>query len=187
MKLKSSDINNKKIKSPKFLVATRFRGGAQFALFDISVKKVLLNFVANKEVIIGVLTGSNIAIAKIPSKSINIYSKKAFPLNLSNLEKKQLIISDLQEINYKSGDQGLKDLFTVLDDSNISFEEKQKFVHKILREYLNLKTMSERALLIMCLIFFLYVLAINSPANFYIIIQNLVAAIKEDRIPKKLA
>ena len=69
----------KKSKLPRFFSP---RGGALIEISGISVKivaKVVLNFLAKKRLLAGILTSSGIVISKIPATGISTYLRDAFP------------------------------------------------------------------------------------------------------------
>ena len=77
-------------------------------------------------------------------------------------------------------------LFKILEDKTIPFEEKEKVTRSILTKYLDLKTMNGRITFVLCIVFVLYILSIQNTSGFYILLKNLIKAIKEGRISKEI-
>ena len=77
-------------------------------------------------------------------------------------------------------DQTLEYLFKILEDETIPVEEKEKVARSMLTKYLDLKTVNGR------IVFVLYILLIQNPSGFYILLKNLIEAIKEGKISKAI-
>ena len=68
-----------------------------FPLIEISgisgkvkvIAKVVVNFLAKKGLMAGLVTGGGIVVSKIPATAISTYLRDAFPQNLPHLEKKR--------------------------------------------------------------------------------------------------
>ena len=165
------------------------RGGAFIEISEISIKvvaKIVLNFLAKKGLLTGMVAGGGIVISKIPATAISTYLRDSFPQNLPHLEKKKFILVGGEKIYLEQCDQNLKYLFKILEDETIPFEEKEKVARSILTKYLNLKTMNGRITFVLCIVFVLYILSIQNPSGFYILLKNLIKAIKEGRISKAI-
>jgi hypothetical protein len=134
----------------------------------------------------GILTGGGVVISKIPASAISTYLRDAFPQNLPDLEKKKFILVGGEKIYLDQCDQNLEYLFKILEDETIPFEEKEKVARSILTKYLDLKTMNGRIAFVLCIGFVLYILSIQNPSSFYILVKNLIKAIKEGRISKAI-
>ena len=180
--LKDGPVTKKKYKhSP--------RGGAIIEVSGISIKivgKVIINFLAKKGLLAGILTGGGVVISKIPATAISTYLRDSFPQNLPHLEKKKFILVGGEKIYLDQCDQNLEYLFKILEDETIPFEEKEKVARSILTKYLDLKTMNGRIAFVLCIVFVLYILSIQNPSSFYILLKNLIKAIKEGRISKAI-
>lgn len=165
------------------------RGGAFVEISGISIKivaKFILTFLAKKGLLAGIATGSGIVISKIPANAISRYLRDSFPQNLPDLEKKKFILVDGEKMYFDQCDQNLEYLFKILEDETIPFEEKEKVARSILTKYLNLKTTNGRINFALCLVFVLWILSIQNPSSFYILLKNLIKAIKEGRISKEI-
>lgn len=163
------------------------RGGAIIEISGISIKvlaKVAIKFIAKKGLLAGLVGGSGIALSKIPTSAISTYLRDAFPQNLPELEKKKFILVNGEKIYLDQCDQNIEYLFTVLKDSTISFEEREKLTSSILTKYLNLKTINGRVNFVLCIVFILYMFSTQNMSSYYIILKNLIKAIKEGRISK---
>ena len=180
--LKDGPVTKKKYKhSP--------RGGAIIEVSGIRIKivgKVIINFLAKKGLLAGILTGGGVVISKIPATAISTYLRDSFPQNLPHLEKKKFILVGGEKIYLDQCDQNLEYLFKILEDETIPFEEKEKVARSILTKYLDLKTMNGRIAFVLCIVFVLYILSIQNPSSFYILLKNLIKAIKEGRISKAI-
>jgi hypothetical protein len=80
----------------------------------------------------------------------------------------------------------LEYLFKILEDETIPFEEKKKISRLILTKYLDLKTFNGRINFVLCIVFVLSILSIQNTSGFYILLKNLIKAIKEGRISKAI-
>jgi hypothetical protein len=181
---KDAPVTKKKYRQPRFLSP---RGGALIEISGISIKvvaKVVLNFLAKKGLLAGIGTG--VVISKIPSTAISTYLLDSFPQNLPHLEKKKFILVGGGKIYLDQCDQSLEYLFKILEDETIPFEEKRKVARSILTKYLDLKTMNGRIGFVLCIVFVLYILSMQNPSGFYILLENLIQAIKEGRISKAI-
>lgn len=163
------------------------RGGALIEISGISIKvvaKVVLNFLAKKGLIAGLATGGVKVISKIPPNAVSKYLSDAFPQNLPHLEKRKFILVGGEKIYLDYCNQNLKYLFKILEDDNIPFEEKERVARSILTKYLNLQTMTGRVNFVICIGFIFYILFNTNTAGFYLLLQNLIKAIKEGKISK---
>ena len=184
--LEDAPVTKKKYKKPRFLSP---RGGAVIDISVISLKvvaKVVINFLAEKGVMAGLVTGGCIGISKIPVTEISTYLRDAFPQNLPDLEKKKYILVGEEKIYLDQCDQNLKYLFKILEDEKIPFKEKEQQARAILTEYLNLKTMTGRITFVLCIVLILSILFNQNPSGFYILLKNLIKAIKDGKISKAL-
>ena len=184
--MKDEPVTKKKYRQPRFLSP---RGGAIIEISGISIKvvaKVVLNFLAKKGLLAGIVTGGGVVISKIPATAISTYLRDSFPQNLPHLEKKKFILVGGEKIYLDQCDQNLEYLFNILNDETIPFEEKEKVARSILTKYLDLKTVNGRIAFVLCIVFVLYILSIQNPSGFYILLKNLIKAIKEGKISKAI-
>lgn len=183
---KDTPVTKKKYKQPRFLSP---RGGALIEISGISIKvaaKVVVNFLAKKGLLAGIGTGVGVVISKIPSTAISTYLRDSFQQNLPHLEKKKFILVNGEKIHLDQCDQSLEYLFKILEDDTIPFEEKKKVARSILTKYLDLKTINGRISFVLCIVFVLYILSMQNQSGFYILLKNLIQAIKEGRISKAI-
>jgi len=176
----------KKYRLPRFISP---RGGAFIEISGISVKiitTVVVNFLAKKGLLVGLMTGGSLIASQIPATAISAYLRDAFPQNLPHLEKNKFILVGGEKIYLNQCDQNFEYLFKILEDKTIPFEEKEKVARSILTKYLNLKTSKGRMNFVLCIVFVLYILSIQNSASFYILLKNLIKAIKEGRISKAI-
>ena len=163
------------------------RGGAIIEFSGITIKilaKVAINFLAENGFLAGLVTGSGVALSKIPTSAISTYLRDAFPQNLPELERKKFILVDGEKIYLDQCDQNLEYLFAVLKDKTLPFEEKEKLTRSIVTKYLNLKTADGRLNFVFCIVFILSIFSIQNMSSYHILLKNLIKSIKEGRIPK---
>lgn len=180
-------VTKKRYRLPKFISP---RGGAVFEVTGINANiliKITLNYLAKKGFLTGVIAGTGFVASKIPLDAASTYLRDAFPQNLPHLEKKKFILVNGEKIYLDYCDQSLGYLFNILGDKTIPFEEKEKLARSILTKYLNLKTASGRINFIICIGFILYIFSIQNQASFYILLNNLIQAIKDGKITKEMA
>ena len=67
------------------------------------------------------------------------------------------------------------------------FEEKPKVARSVINKYLNLKTLAGRRNFVICIVFILYILSNNDYSSFYIMMRNLIEAIRSGKISKAMA
>ena len=185
--LKDAPVTKKKYRQPRLLSP---RGGAIIEVSAISIKvvaKFAINFLAEKGLLAGLVTGGTVVISKIPATAISTYLRDSFPQNLPDLEKKKFILVGGEKIYLDQCDQNLKYLFKMLENETIPFEEKEKVARSILRKYLDLKTINGRINFVLCIVFVLYILLNQNPSGFYILLKNLIKVIKEGRISKAMS
>jgi hypothetical protein len=178
-------IKNKN-RNPKFRGSFP-RGGAVVALPGVSIKVVatfVVKFLAENGLLAGLVTGSGVALSRIPTSAISTYLREALPQNLPELERKKLILVNGEKIYLDLCDQNIEYLFAVLKDPAMPYEEKEKLARSILTKYLNLKTVNGRVNFVLCIVFVLYIFSTQDMSSYYIILRNLIKAIKEGRVPK---
>ena len=166
-------------------------GGALIEISGITIKKVLVKVVLGQLAKNGLMAGlfagtTSIAVSKIPKDAIALFLRDAMPQNLPDLDNNQYIMIEGEQIFLDQCEPTLRYLFAVLTDKDIPFAEKQKEAASILRHYLNLNTLNGRIYFIICLSFILYIFYRQNMASYYIIMKNLIKAIREGRISKIL-
>lgn len=184
--LEDAPVTQKKYSRPRIFSP---HGGAFIEISGVSIKvvaKVVLNFLAKKGLLVGIGATGSVILRKIPATAISTYLRDSFPQNLPHLEKKKFILVGGEKIYIDQCDQNLRYLFNFLEDETIPFEEKDRVAHSILTKYLGLKTINGRLTFVLCIVFVLYLLSIQNTAGFYIVLKNLIKAIKEGRISKAI-
>jgi hypothetical protein len=175
-----------KNKNPKFRGPFP-RGGDGGVVSGISIKVVLtfvVNFLAEHGLLAGLVTGSSVYLSKIPTNAISVCLREALPQNLPELERKRFILVDGQKVYLDLCDQNIEYLFTLLKDSTLPYEEKEKITRSILTKYLNLETLDGRVNFVLCTVFMLHILSTQDMSSYYIILKNLIKAIREGKISK---
>ena len=190
--------NQNPVSKPKNRGLRTPRGGA---LVEVAGAKIVLNvigiitFVAKKGTLTGIiLATTGVIIKKVPITSVSKVLRKvvrgALPSTYSEwgkLEEVKFFIVDGEKIYPYQCNQNLKYLFKVLSDQKIPFSQKKQLTYSILMEHLDLKTPNGRLRFILCIITILHIFAINDVSNYYIMMQNLIKAVRKGRISKRLA
>ena len=186
--LMDAPVTKKKYRPLKFLSP---RGGALIEISGISIKivsQIVLKFLAQKGVIAGLAaTSGAVVISKIPATAVSTYLRDSFPQNLPGLQKKKFILVGGEKIYLDQCDQNLKYLFDILEDETIPFEERKEIAQSVLTKYLNLKTPFGRRNFALCIIFIIYVLFTKRHSSLYLMMKNLIKAIREGKITKPMA
>lgn len=130
------------------------------------VAKVVLNFLAKKGLLAGIVAGGGLVISKIPSTAISTYLRDSFPQNLPDLERNKFILIGREKIYLDQCDQNLEYLFKILEERTIRFEEKTKVARSILTKYLDLETIHGRVGFVLCIVFVLYMLSTQNSSGF---------------------
>jgi hypothetical protein len=168
----------------------RFRGflprGGAVVEFSV-LAKVVITFLAENGLLAGLFTGTGLALSKIPTSAVAAYLRDAFPQNLPELEKQRFILVDGEKIHLDPCDQNIQYLFMILKDPTLPFEQKEKLTRSILSEYLNLNTVDGRVNFVICIVSILYTVSTHSPSSYFLILKNLIEAIKGGKIPKVVA
>jgi len=69
----------------------------------------------------------------------------------------------------------------------MSFKEKEEIARSVLTKYLDLKTAKGRINFVLCIVSILYIFSeLQDMSTYHIILKNLIKAIKEGRISKKI-
>lgn len=185
LKEAESGIKNKN-RNPRFRVFLP-RGGMIGELSGISIKVIataVIKFLADNGLLAGFVTGGGVVLSNIPTSALTTYLREALPQNLPELERKKFILVDGEKIYLDQCDQNIEYLFRVLRDTTLPFEEKEKITRSILTKYLNLKTADGRVNFVLCIVFILYIFSTESMSSYYVILKNLLKAIKEGRVSK---
>ena len=167
------------------------RGGA---LVEVSVTGIqLILILAKKGAWIGFTTAAlRVGWDKILRTSLNKFGehlRRGLPLAHSNYEinyDKKFIIIDGEKIWLDQCDQSIEYLFKVLKDKTLKPEEKNSQCLKILMNYLNLNIPRGRLNFIICLFSLLRILSIIDFTSYHMLIANLITALKNGKLPKKL-
>jgi hypothetical protein len=163
------------------------------ALIEIAGDKLFINIVATIIYIAkkGALTGMSITyggilIKKTPKNAISIIVYKASPIIHSDLEKGYILV-DGKKIVLNECDRSFGYMFDVLMDKNIPFKYKKEISFKILMNHVDLKTTAGCIRFAFCIISIMHIFAINDISSYFILMENLIEAIKNGKISKRLA
>jgi hypothetical protein len=180
-------IETKKPRLRRFLP----RGGA---IIEITAAKLVVNiagvitFVAQKGTLTGmILTVTGVVIKKIPTTALSTFVHNALPTMHSDLERKKYILVDGKKMYLDQCDQTFKYMFEVLSNPDIPFTDKKEMSLKILMDHLDLGTTASRIRFIYCIISILYIFSKSDISSYFLMMQNLIKAIKEGKISKRLA
>lgn len=75
----------------------------------------------------------------------------------------------------------------MLTNKEIPFEYKKELSFKILMDHVDLQTTPRRLRVVFCIIFILHIFATSDISSYFILMQNLIKAIKNGKISKRLA
>ena len=179
-------------KKPESRRLPRFfpRGGA---LIEIAGAKIVFNvaativYIAKKGALTAMcITAGGVFLKKIPKTAISTVIRNSLPTQHSDFEK-GFILVDGKKISLDKCDQTFEYLFNVLTNKEIPFEYKKELSFKILMDHVDLKTTAGRLRFAFCIISILHIFAINDISSYFILIQNLIKAIKNGKISKRLA
>jgi hypothetical protein len=113
---------------------------------------------------------------------------QALPATHSNYEldyDKKFVIVDGEKVWLDQCDQNLEYLWRILNDKTIKPEEKNRQCLSILTNYLNLNTHRGRLNFILCLLAILRILSVLHFTSYYMLLDNLIQALKAGKIPKR--
>ena len=151
------------------------------------IAKTILSFLADHGLTTGLLSGAFVVVGQIPFTAIGTYIDNSLPQNLPHLNRKKFsIVVDGQELILDQCDQSLKYLFKILEDDQIPLQEKRKVARSVINKYLNLTTVTGQCNFVICIVSILYILSNNNYSSFYIMMQNLIAAIRSGKISKAM-
>lgn len=192
----NSPTSEPEIKSPKRgLRRFSARGGAVLEIVGAQVLiniAAVVNFVAQKGSIAGLLGASAfVGFKKMPSTAISKFVKDALPYSHSDLgksESKQFIRIQKNTVTLDYCSDSFLFLANILNSPSIPEYKKDRQTYSALTEHLDLKTMNKRVHFVLCIVNLLQMLSIQSDsANYYLMIGNLIQAIKEGKISKQVA
>lgn len=165
------------------------------ALVEIAGAKIIFNiglavaYTAKKGALMGLLSTAGLVFfkkIKIPVNALATIVRQSLPTYYSGLEKRFFIV-DGDEILIDECDKSLQYLLMMLKNPDLSLDYKKEKSLKILMNHLDLETPSGKIRCLLCLIGILYVLWSADMASFMILMENLIKAVKEGKITKRLA
>ena len=183
----TNEIAEELVKDPIIRRIIKHLRGGQFqeklveVLFRLMLKK-LIKLAAARGVEFGVSLGTGIAFAVTPKKALVKVIEGALPQNL--LDKKSFIQVNGEKVYLENCENGFKYMFSILMDKELPYNEKKELVTYIFRVNLD---KSKPLKLVLCLIPMLLILATQNPASYFLVIKNLIQAIKEGKISKRVA
>jgi hypothetical protein len=179
-------INNERKKPISRYFLPTGGGLLHFTLFEIGLR-VTVKFVAYKGLITGISAGTGIVIVKNPSRALTAGLADSLHQNLPWFDRQKFILLNGEKLYFDQCDQNLEYLFNLLSDPQLSFEDKKKVTIENLTQYLNLKTNAGRVNFVICIVVMLYIFhSSKNMASYYLVIKNLIEAIKQGKVSKAL-
>jgi hypothetical protein len=182
----SEKLETKKSGSRRFFP----RGGA---LVEIVGAKIVVNVAAAIVVLaktgtwIGIFgTAGLVVITKIPKNAISTIVRSALPVSHSDFEKGYILVDGKKIILTECG-RTFEYMFQVLTNKEIPFERKKEMSFKILMDHVDLKTTAGRIRFVLCIISIMHIFSLNDISSYFILMENLIKAIKSGKISKRLA
>ena len=183
----SNEIAKEIAKEPTIRrIIKHLRGGqVQQKLAEILIRlmlKKLIKIAANRGVELGISIGAGVVLAVTPKKALAKIIEGSLAQNL--LDKKSFIRVNGEKVYLENCDDGFKYMFSIFMDKELPYNEKKELVTYLFRVNLD---RNKPLHLILCLIPILLILATQNPACYFLVIKNLIQAIKEGRISKRIA
>ena len=184
---KTEQISNEISKDPTIrrIINNLHGGQVQQKLAAILIRlmlKKLIQLAANKGVELGISIGAGVVLAVTPKKDLANIIEGSLVQNL--LDKKSFIRVNGEKIYLENCNDGLKYMLSILMDKELPYNEKKELVTYVFRVNLD---RNKPLHLVLCLIPILLILATQNPASYFLVIKNLIQAIKEGRISKRIA
>jgi hypothetical protein len=158
------------------------------ALVEVTAVKIVVHLavklIAGSGLIMGFLGGAAVVLIKLPKGVVENVLREALPHNLPHLEKGKCILVDGEKIYFDQCHQSVRYLFLILSDPNVPYIEKENVSRKVLKQSLNIGTHDGRVNFVLCISIMLYIFSSQDPANYYVILQDLIKAIRDGRISK---
>lgn len=177
--------------SEKLEPKTRFfpRGGA---IMELIGTKIVFNvaptiiFLAKNGIPLGaLLSGSFVVLKKIPQTAVSTVLREALPTQHSDYGK-AIVLDDRKKIALDQC-ESFGYLFNILCDKGIPFKEKKELSFNIIIDRLDLSTTAGRVKFVICVVSIIQMLAAYDISSCFLIMQNLIDAIKNGKISKRLA
>ena len=122
---------------------------------------------------------------KIPTTAISTVLRHALPVNHSNLEKGYVLINGKK---LEQCDATFEYMVQVLLDKDIPIAYKKELSFKIIMQYVDLKTPHGRKTFLCCILAIFHVFSLTDGIqNHFILLQNLINAVKSGKLSKQLA
>ena len=184
---KIEQISNEITKDPIIRrIIKRLRGGQLGEkIAELLLKALFKRFVKECAKIgleAGFYLGLGVVTAITPKKALAKIISNSLPQSL--LDKKSFVKMNGEKIYLENCDDAFRYMAAVLLDTKIPYSEKKEFVMSLLRINLDKTTAQE---LVLCLIPILLLLSTENLSSYFLLLRNLIQAIKEGRISKKLA
>jgi len=181
------DIEPKSKNRFRRLVPRFPRGGA---LIETELVIAIIGLIAEKGWLLGGAGAiAGLSLTKVSSTAVGRVLRNAAVVNHSDYEKTKyfLLLPEEHKISLEQCEDSFKYLFELLKTKDIPYSEKAEKSFKILTTYLTLDTRLGRIRCVLCMVSMLYLsFSSNEIANFHILMQNLLKAIKSGKISKRL-
>ena len=151
-------------------------------LFLRVILKKLVKLAAKKGVELGLSLGTGVALAITPKKALAKVIQQSLPQDLLN--KESSILVNGEKVYLENCDESLKYMFSVVMDKELPYNEKKKYVEYVFRVVLD---KNKPLHLVLCLISILLILSTQNTASYFLVLKNLIEAIREGRISKRIA
>lgn len=183
---KTERITNKKAKEPiiRRILKHFCGGGLQEKVGDIVLRvllKKLIKLAAKKGVEFSISIDVGAIFTVVPKKALVKIIEGSLPQSL--LDTKSFSIVNEEKVYLENCSEGFKFMFAILMDNEIPYYEKNALVAYV---FGTLLSKTEPLNLILCLVPILFILAMKNPSAYYLAIRNLILAIKEGRISKRI-
>jgi hypothetical protein len=166
------------------------------AFLEVVGAKIIINgvliveFFSKYGAVIGTGTGvAYVVRKKIPQTAVSSVLRNALPTMHSDYERKRFTRFKGKEFDLNQCDLSLEYMFEVLRNSDIPFKERQEISFRILMDHLDLGTTTGSISFVLCIISIMKIFSKLDPesASATILMGNLIKAIKEGKISKRLA
>jgi hypothetical protein len=183
----SENILKDNSKKPSVSKRIRMRGGELISTITMATVFNVITLIAEHGTTLGFLSGCILSLGAVSSNfAINLLYK-ASPQNLpvTSLICLKDNIDLIHSIKLDCTNNFVF-LSNYLLSKEIPYEQKQKNPYAILSNCLNLNTNEEKILFIICLVSLLSTLFYLNPAAYYIILEQLLTAVREGKLSKEL-
>lgn len=160
--------------------------GGKILSGSAALAQAILAFLAEHGLTAGLVSSAGVVVSQIPLNAISTCLRHSVPSHLVKKEKRFIIIKG-EKVHFDQCNENIMYLFNILGDELIPFEEKKKMAYSVLVKYLNLTTPSGRRNFVLCILLITEIFFKENRSSFYILMRNLIEAIREGKISKAMA